>query len=154
MVFDLSGMLGTLSAARVPFVVIGGIAVAAHAFVRATEDLDLVPDPAHGNATSSVTSLRATRHGWFEIRAARSTPRSAETCTETTISPSLRRGKTSTSFSDSRGYRRTGQLAAASWQAELSGARFNVCSRAHLIAMKRARGAAIDIADLERLELT
>jgi predicted nucleic acid-binding protein len=39
-----------------------------------------------------------------------------------------------------------------SWEAELSGARFRVCSRAHLIAMKRARGAAIDLADLERLE--
>jgi len=28
---------------------------------------------------------------------------------------------------------------------------FRVCSRAHLIAMKRARGSAIDLADLERL---
>lgn len=44
------------------------------------------------------------------------------------------------------------ELERDSWEAELGGARFRVCSRAHLIAMKRARGTAIDLADLERLE--
>jgi len=44
------------------------------------------------------------------------------------------------------------ELEADSWEADLGGAQFRVCSRAHLIAMKRARGAAIDLADLEHLE--
>jgi hypothetical protein len=44
------------------------------------------------------------------------------------------------------------ELERNSWEAELSGPQFRVCSRAHLIEMKRARGAAIDLADLERLE--
>ena len=43
------------------------------------------------------------------------------------------------------------ELDEQAWVAELSGTRFRVCSLGHLIAMKRARGAAIDQADLERL---
>jgi hypothetical protein len=42
-------------------------------------------------------------------------------------------------------------LRADSWEASLFGVRFRVCSRDHLIAMKRARGEAMDLADLERL---
>ena len=40
LVADLGGLLMKLGEARVRFVVIGGIAVAAHAYVRASEDLD------------------------------------------------------------------------------------------------------------------
>jgi hypothetical protein len=43
-------------------------------------------------------------------------------------------------------------LADEAVEAELFDVAFRVCSRAHLIAMKRARGAAIDLADLEHLE--
>lgn len=46
---NLAGLIGALRGADVRFVAIGGIAVAAHQVVRATEDLDLVPDPAHEN---------------------------------------------------------------------------------------------------------
>jgi hypothetical protein len=42
-------------------------------------------------------------------------------------------------------------LSADSWEAELSGVRFAVCSLEHLIAMKEARGAPIDQADLVSL---
>jgi hypothetical protein len=43
-------------------------------------------------------------------------------------------------------------LRADAMQVELHGVRFLVCSRAHLVAMKRACGSALDRADLERLE--
>jgi hypothetical protein len=46
---DLGGLVHELAKARIRYVVIGGIAVAAHAFVRATEDLDIVPDPTPAN---------------------------------------------------------------------------------------------------------
>jgi hypothetical protein len=46
---DLGGLVRELAEARIRYVVIGGIAVAAHAFVRATEDLDIVPDPTPAN---------------------------------------------------------------------------------------------------------
>jgi hypothetical protein len=42
-------------------------------------------------------------------------------------------------------------LVAGAMPVELHGVRFRVCSREHLIAMKRARGSALDQADLERL---
>ncbi len=45
MVPDLAGLLRALNEGGVDFVVIGGIAVSAHGTVRATEDLDIVPDP-------------------------------------------------------------------------------------------------------------
>jgi len=42
---DLAAMVATLHDEGVRHVVIGGVAVAAHGFVRATADVDLVPDP-------------------------------------------------------------------------------------------------------------
>ena len=38
-------LLGALEQASVHFVVIGGFAVSAHGHLRATKDLDIVPDP-------------------------------------------------------------------------------------------------------------
>jgi hypothetical protein len=46
---DLAGLVRVLGDYRVEFVVIGGVAVAAHGYVRATEDLDLVPDAGRDN---------------------------------------------------------------------------------------------------------
>lgn len=40
-------LLATLSGHAVDFVVIGGFALAPHGYVRATLDLDIVPDPAN-----------------------------------------------------------------------------------------------------------
>jgi hypothetical protein len=42
--FDLRALLEALHERSVDFVVIGGVAVGAHGYVRGTEDLDLVPD--------------------------------------------------------------------------------------------------------------
>lgn len=47
--FEPDDLLLALNAAQVQFVVIGGVAVGVHGFVRATEDLDIVPDPAPHN---------------------------------------------------------------------------------------------------------
>lgn len=152
MIPDLAGMLGALAQARLRFVMIGGIAVAAHAVVRATDDLDIVPDPARENldklcnllVTLDARLLRDPSHGIDpEIRAA------------------LYRGRNltiTTSHGDLDVVQRLpgvppyAELEAESWEAELLGARFRVCSKCHLIAMKRARGAAIDVADIEGLE--
>jgi hypothetical protein len=46
---DLAGLVSALNAGSVRFVVIGGVAVGAHGHIRATEDLDIVPDPDHRN---------------------------------------------------------------------------------------------------------
>ncbi len=47
--FQADELLLALAGADVRFVIIGGIAVGVHGYVRATKDLDIVPDPDHGN---------------------------------------------------------------------------------------------------------
>jgi hypothetical protein len=61
--FDLRALLATLHKNKVRFVVIGGVAVGAHGFLRSTEDLDLVPDPDPENLkrlTAALGELEAT----------------------------------------------------------------------------------------------
>jgi hypothetical protein len=70
MVLDLAGLLRELATGGVRFVVIGGIAVAAHRVVRATEDVDVVPDPSLENLDHLCDVLVPTR------RAAAQKPRS------------------------------------------------------------------------------
>ena len=69
MVLDLAGPLRSLVDADVRFVVIGGVAVAAHAAVRATEDVDLVPDPDSENieALTAVNLTVTTRQGDLDV---------------------------------------------------------------------------------------
>ncbi len=149
---DLAGLVRELAEARIRYVVIGGIAVAAHAFVRATEDLDIVPDPTPSNLDDLCNAL---------VRIEARLLRDPERAIDPEIRSDLYRGHNltvTTSVADLDivqqlpGVPSFAELEADSWEAELDGAHFRVCSRAHLIAMKRARGAAIDLADLEHLE--
>ena len=55
---DLDELLLAVGRAPVRFVVIGGIAVGVHGYVRATKDLDLCPDPAPANLTALASLLR------------------------------------------------------------------------------------------------
>jgi hypothetical protein len=57
--FDLRALLAALHQHDVRFVVIGGVAVGAHGYVRATEDLDLVPDPNPANLKLLTAALGA-----------------------------------------------------------------------------------------------
>jgi hypothetical protein len=47
--FEPERIVAALNAADVAFVIVGGIAVAAHGVVRATADIDLVPEPSAEN---------------------------------------------------------------------------------------------------------
>lgn len=51
-------LLTTLTRGDVEFVVIGGLALAPHGYVRATKDLDIVPAPDVGNLDRLATALR------------------------------------------------------------------------------------------------
>jgi hypothetical protein len=60
---DFFDLLRVLSEHRVEFVVIGGLAVALHGYVRATKDIDIVPKPSRENLTrlwSAVSEIGAT----------------------------------------------------------------------------------------------
>ena len=151
MVLDLAGLLRELREGGVKFVVIGGIAVAAHRVVRATEDVDIVPDPSHDNLDRLCDVLARN-----EAKLVRDPERGVDAGVRT----ALRQGRNltvTTSLGDLDVVQRLPGvppytvLATDSWEAELSGVRFGVCSLEHLIAMKETRGAAIDQADLERL---
>jgi hypothetical protein len=151
MVLDLAGLLRALVDGRVRFVVIGGIAVAAHRVVRATEDVDVVPEPSHDNLDELANVLAA-----LDARLLRDPGRGIDA----EIRAALRQGRNltvTTGLGDLDVVQRLpgvpaySELAADAWEAQLGGVRFAVCSLAHLIAMKEARGEAIDHADLERL---
>ena len=151
MVVDLAGLLRALATGDVRFVVIGGIAVAAHRAIRATEDVDIVPDPDHANLDRLCDVLAS-----LDARLVRQPERGIDA----TVRAALRQGRNLTATTDLGdldvvqrlpGVPTFQELDADAWVAELSGTHFRVCSLEHLIAMKRARGAAIDQADLERL---
>jgi len=55
---DLDELLLALGRAPVRFVVIGGIAVGVHGYVRGTKDLDLCPDPEPTNLAALAAALR------------------------------------------------------------------------------------------------
>jgi hypothetical protein len=55
---DVLAILRVLVLHRVDFVVIGGIAVAAHGYVRGTKDVDVVPSPDPDNLGRLVQALR------------------------------------------------------------------------------------------------
>jgi hypothetical protein len=56
---DATALLRTLADHRVSFVVIGGLAVAAHGYVRATKDVDVVPRPDRENRQRLFLALEA-----------------------------------------------------------------------------------------------
>jgi predicted nucleotidyltransferase len=68
--FEPDDLLLVLSEAQVRFVVIGGVAVGVHGFVRATKDLDIVPDPAPENLARLarlLAEIHATQIGTGEF---------------------------------------------------------------------------------------
>jgi hypothetical protein len=56
--FQADELLLALRRSGVRFVIIGGIAVGVHGYVRATKDLDIVPDPEPDNLTRLAQLLR------------------------------------------------------------------------------------------------
>jgi hypothetical protein len=148
---DLAGLVAALHNGEVAFVVIGGVAVAAHARIRATEDLDIVPDPSRENLDRLGNALAL-----LDARLSSDPGRG--------IDPELRealyRGRNLTVTTRLGDLDIVQRLAGVPHWAALSrdavtttldGTPLAVCSREHLIEMKRARGSRQDEADLEAL---
>lgn len=148
---DLGALLHALHDGGVDFVVVGGVAVAAHEYVRATEDVDFVPAPDPENLDRLMNVLVAL-DGRLTLNADRVIgPDERQTLHQgRNLSVSTRHGDADV-IQRLPGVPPYEMLAGASIRAEIAGVQINVCSREHLIAMKEARRAAIDIADLERL---
>ena len=55
---SVEAIVGTLEAAAVRYLVVGGLAVAAHGYVRFTADIDIVLDPAPEALRAAIEALR------------------------------------------------------------------------------------------------
>lgn len=148
---DLTALLRALSEAGVEFVVVGGVAVAAHEYVRATEDVDLVPAPEHDNL-DRLANVLVTLEGRLTLNAERAIGDSERQALLQghNLSVSTRHGDLDV-IQRLPGVPGYAALHADAIRVELDEVELAVCSREHLMSMKRARGAPIDIADLERL---
>jgi hypothetical protein len=150
--FDLRALLKLLQEKEVQFVVIGGVAVAAHGYIRGTEDLDFVPNPDPENlkrlgaALAELESTLPTANG-----------RRFDPATDTGV---IRRGGNVTAdtrfggldvVQRARGVPSYTQLAEDAVESELLGIPVRVCSLTRLREMKMAQGRAQDQADLENL---
>jgi len=149
---DLAGLLRALHDGKTSFVVIGGIAVSAHGAIRATEDLDIVPDPRPENldrlgdvlaALDARLTLRPTRRIGSVERSALHRGRNLTVTTQLGDLDVVQR------LPGVPGY---AELIENAETTTLDGVPLRVCSLDALIAMKRARASTQDLADIERLE--
>jgi hypothetical protein len=141
-------IVAALNANDVAYVIVGGLAVAAHGVIRATRDVDLVPEP----STENLDRLAATL-----------VDLGAEHPVDGTLSgPALARPvsfKLRTRFGDTQVLNRMpaipayAKLRAAAIRVDIgNGAIAVVCSLADLRAMKVASGRPRDLVDVAELD--
>ncbi len=150
--FDLRALLEALHHHDVHFVVIGGVAVGAHGFVRGTEDLDLVPDPDPDNLKRLANAL-----GALESTLPTVGGRSFDPATDARV---IRQGGNVTATTKfgaldvvqrAQGVPSYSQLIDDAIESELLGIPVHVCSLTRLREMKRAQSRTQDRLDLENL---
>jgi hypothetical protein len=150
--FDLRSLLATLNEGGVRFVVIGGVAVGAHGYVRATEDLDLVPDSDPANLKRLTRALEALDSTLPTAEARPFDPGEdgAVILRGGNVTADTRFGGLDI-VQRLRGVPAYSELVRDAVDSDLLGIPVRVCSLSHLRAMKRARSQAEDHADLENL---
>ncbi len=151
---DVEGLLVALEKAEIRFVVIGGFAVGAHGYPRATKDLDIVPDPAPENLerlAGLLSDLNASVLGMEEF------------AKEEVIQPDAAGLEMGGNFVLATSHGRLdvmqligpdleyADLDAAAVEDEVFGHRVRFCGFDHLVAMKEAAGRPEDEIDLQRL---
>jgi hypothetical protein len=150
--FDLRALLEALHEDDISFIVIGGVAVGAHGFVRGTEDLDLVPEPDPDNLQRLATALER-----LEATLPTAGGRPFDPATDTRV---IRRGGNVTAATRfgtldvvqrAQGVPSYTQLAEDAVDSELLGVPVKICSLGRLREMKRAQSRTQDLLDLENL---
>lgn len=157
--FEPDDLLLALTSARVEFIVIGGMAVGIHGFVRATKDLDIVPDP-------SAENLRRLARVLVEIEAQHVGigDFSPDEFPYDPTDPAQLAEGANFRLDTSHGPLDVMQwvagvdtdlaytaLAPQALSVRFRDTQIRVCALDHLRAMKRAAGRPQDLADLERL---
>jgi len=160
--FDPVDLIAALARAGVDYIVIGGFAVGAHGFPRATNDLDIVPDPSPHNLerlAAALGDLEAVNHGAGDFDP-------AEFPFDPLDPSQLAEGGNFLLMT------RAGRLDVMQWvpgipgdvayphlragavTTALGGHKIRVCSREDLVTMKRAAGREQDLIDLRSLGIT
>lgn len=149
---DLRSLLHALAERDVRFVIIGGVAVVAHGHLRATADLDLVPDPDSGNLNRLIDALAAL-HAILPTAG----DRLFNAAEDARV---IRQGGNVTVDTEhggldivqlASGVPSYSQLAEDAVESEMLGIPVRICSLSRLREMKRAQGRTQDRADLENL---
>lgn len=149
---DVERLLRALDDSGVKYVLIGGFAVVVHAVMRTTEDVDIVPAPDPDNLTALGNALAAIggrlthdphRTIDAELRLELARGQSISATTEFGQLDIVQRLFGVPGYAD---------LESRALDVEAMGLKLRVASRQDLIAMKRARGSAQDLADIEALE--
>ena len=157
--FDPYELIAALADAQVRFVVIGGFAVGAHGFPRATKDLDVVPAPGDENLTALAGALRRldARHldtGDFDPSEFPFDPLDPRQLGEGgNFLLATRAGRLDVmqwvpGIEADHAYE---TLAAEATEVPFRGLTLQVCSLAHLRLMKETAGRPQDLIDLENL---
>jgi predicted nucleotidyltransferase len=151
-VFDAQEILRVLAAYRVDFVVIGGIAVQAHGYIRWTKDLDVIVKPTALNFSRLSEALRELEaelrgSGTLKLTDPHQLRRAPLIPVMTTAGP-LDVVSVQHVAGPPRSY---DGLRQAALVVELSGSEVAVAGLSDLIRMKRAAGREHDLADIEAL---
>jgi hypothetical protein len=151
-VFDPEGILRALLDHRVDFVVVGGIAVQTHGYLRSTKDLDIVARPTALNLSrlsEALAQLEAEPRGSATVNLAdpHQLRRAAVIPTMTSAGP-LDLLNTAHLAGAPRGY---DALRRGALVIDLPEGKVAVAGLSDLIRMKRAAGREHDLADIEAL---
>jgi hypothetical protein len=152
-------LIAALADGGVDYVLIGGLAVGAHGFPRATKDIDIVPAPDASNLERLAAVLRAVEaqhHGLgdFDPSEFPFDPLDPSQLAEGgnfVLITRLGRLDVMKWVPGIPGETAFEHLARNAVDTALSGHRVRVCSREDLITMKRAAGRPQDMVDLEEL---
>jgi hypothetical protein len=152
-------LIAVLDDAGVEYVLIGGLAVGAHGFPRATKDLDIVPAPDAANLERLAALLRrvgAQHHGLGDFDPSEFPfdpldPAELATGGNFVLETQLGRIDIMQWVPGVPGELAYEHLARNAVDTALGGHRVRVCSRDDLIAMKRAAGRPQDLLDLQEL---
>lgn len=157
--FAPDDLIAALTVGGVEFVLIGGLAVGAHGFPRATKDVDIVPAPGEANLGRLADVLRELDASHFgtedfdpsEFPFDPLQPGDLREGGNFVVATRLGRLDIMQWVPGIPGELAFEHLARAAVETSLGGRPVRVCSREDLIAMKRAAGRPQDLLDLEQL---
>lgn len=155
-------LIAALVEHEVDFIVVGGYAVAAHGFPRATKDIDICPDPIDENLerlANALAELEATPIGLDEFKGEFDLEPNLEGLNmggNWTLLTTHGRLDVLQTFSFEGGAEGEGEyrdLASHAVERDFLGHRVKFCSYEDLLRMKRAAGRAQDKVDIESLKV-